>query len=73
MGSRSNPNSASSSRTDISEFQIAVLGSTAVGKSSLIKRYTKDTFSLDYTPNLLDNIPFRFRFGNRFGILSTLR
>jgi GTPase SAR1 family protein len=64
--------STSSSKGEIGEFQIAVLGTSGVGKSSLVRRYTKDTFSEEYTPNMLDNVSFRFRFGNRFGVLSTL-
>jgi GTPase SAR1 family protein len=55
------------------EFQIAVLGSAGVGKSSLIQRYTRNTFSEEYTPSFIDNINYRFQLANRFGVLSSLR
>lgn len=42
------------------EYQVALLGSTGVGKSSLALRYTKDRFSKDYMPTLLDNIYYKF-------------
>lgn len=61
---------AASSKGEPVEFQIAVLGSTGAGKSSLVCKYTKDTFSEEYTPKLLDNVTFRFRYGNRYGTLS---
>jgi GTPase SAR1 family protein len=54
------------------EFQIAILGSAGVGKSSLIQRYTKNTFSEDYTPSFIDNISYRFNLANRYGVLSRL-
>jgi GTPase SAR1 family protein len=60
------------SRNEPSEFQIAILGSAGVGKSALVRRYTKNTFTEDYTPTFIDNINFRFQLANHYGELSRL-
>lgn len=49
-----------------------MLGSTKVGKSSLITRYIKDKFEDEYTPNLLENINYKFRFDGKTGVLKIL-
>jgi GTPase SAR1 family protein len=61
-----------SSRGEVNDYQVAVLGTTMVGKSALIQRYTKKTFTYEYTPNLLDNLSYRFQYSNKYGILSSL-
>lgn len=55
--------------TGFQEFQISLLGTTGVGKTSLVLRYTKNEFSPIYTPNLLDNVYFKWTMGGRSGVL----
>ena len=54
------------------EFQISILGTAGVGKSSLVHRYTKNEFSLIYTPNLLDNVYFKYSYKGSSGVLRII-
>ena len=56
----------------LQEFQISLLGTAGVGKTSLVLRYTKNEFSPIYTPNLLDNVYFRYSYGGHSGVLRIL-
>ena len=44
------------------EFQVSLLGTAGVGKTSMVLRYTKNEFSPIYTPNLLDNVYFKYTY-----------
>lgn len=50
------------------ESQIALLGTAGVGKTSMVLRYTKNEFSPVYTPNLLDNVYFKYSHGGVSGV-----
>jgi len=50
------------------QFQISLLGTAGVGKSSLVLRYTKNEFNPIYTPNLLDNVHYRYNYRGHAGV-----
>lgn len=64
--------SRKSSSGNVEEYQVAMLGCTGVGKTSLVMRYTKNAFDPRYTPTLLDNIYYKFSFNGRTGIMKIL-
>ena len=50
------------------QYQISLLGTAGVGKSSLVLRYTKNEFNPIYIPNLVDNVHYRYQIKGRAGV-----